>query len=181
MSHKVVVSSHKGVYNSEIKEKRSSIRFFPLTLPHSTLSVLGMLMTEEREWREWQRRQQFPLHFEESGRGSQGLEMKEHSHNTSTIKGRTISKVVLVSCRSAVERWPHSLTLWRWKSKHLPLPPSFSCSYMPGLFVFVSVVYLPLLSLALCLFLSFCHTESYFPFRPLAPSLFPSPPVSGAR
>lgn len=166
----------------KLKRRGHQFAFFPLTLPHSTLSVLGMLMTEEREWREWQLRQRFPLHFEGRGRGSQGLEMKEHSLNTSTIKGRNISKVVLVSCRSAVERWPHSLTLWRWKSKHLPLPPSFSCSYMPGLFVFVSVVYLPFaLSLTLCLFLSFCHTESDFPFRPLAPSLFPSPPASGAR
>lgn len=82
--------------------------------------------------------------------------MKEHSHKTSTIKGRTISKVVLVSCG---EMTPHSDSV-EMKSKQLPLPPSFSCSHTPGLFVLSPSFTSPL---SLCLCLSFRHASSYFP------------------
>lgn len=171
-----MVSSRKGVYNSEIKEKRSSIRFFPPNLPHFPLSVLGMLMTEEREWREWQHRQRFPLHFEEERFtgpwNERALPQYEHNKREDYFQG-CFSKL----SKHFVERWPHTLTLWRCKSKQLPLPPLFSCSFTPELFV-LSPSFTSLLSLSLCLFLSFCHIFSSSPFRSIT---FPSPPVSGAR
>lgn len=131
-----------------VKLKRSSIRFFLPNLPHFPLSVLGMLMTEEREWREWQRRQRFPLHFEEERFtgpwNERTLPQYEHNKREDYFQG-CFSKL----SKHFVERWPHTLTLWRCKSKQLPLPPSFSCSYTPGLFV-LSPSFTSLLSLFVC-------------------------------
>lgn len=93
--------------------------------------------------------------------------MKEHSHKTSTIKGRTICKVVLVSCG---EMTPHSDSV-EMKSKQLPLPPSFSCSHTPGLFI-LSLSFSSLLSLSLSVPL-FLSTLIFLlcPFRSISPCL----------